>query len=170
MVVSKPHRRAASLGCGVSSPDLTKPETAKLRDLRSGPSAGMQTALSGGPYRSSIQYARSSVRGRAAERGRLAGGTSLRRRGSPMSGRALKSNTDRQSGSTYRNEYLKLTNHGTAPRNNVFVSFEPVGKDEVTWLQLPLSTSLVSAAQVRCIVTFTDDRGDWTNLATLRLP
>jgi hypothetical protein len=90
-----------------------------------------------------------------------------------------------------RNYYLVLTNHGNAPAHHVRVRIEPINATDVTWaivrswapgepdieilapnggtVRLPFLPSLAAAPQVRCIVTFTDDRGEQTNTATVRL-
>jgi hypothetical protein len=90
-----------------------------------------------------------------------------------------------------RNYYLVLTNHGNAPAHNVRVRIEPINDSDVVWaiirswapgepdieilapnggtVRLPFLPSLAAAPQVRCIVAFTDDRGEQTNTATVRL-
>jgi hypothetical protein len=89
-----------------------------------------------------------------------------------------------------RHHNLILTNHGNAPARNVRVRIEPMNDSDVVWaiirtwdhdepdieilapngtVRIPFLRSLAAAPQVRCIVTFTDDRGEQTNTATVRL-
>ncbi len=88
-----------------------------------------------------------------------------------------------------RRHNLILTNHGNAPARNVRVRIEPMNDSDVLWamirtwhdepdleilapngtVRIPFLRSLAAAPQVRCIVTFTDDRGEQTNTATVRL-
>lgn len=85
---------------------------------------------------------------------------------------------------------LVLVNLGNAPAHHVRVRLEPIRDNDLVWaiirtwapdepdieilapngtVRIPFLASLAAAPQVRCIVTFTDDRGEQTNTATVRL-
>jgi hypothetical protein len=88
---------------------------------------------------------------------------------------------------TRRNWYLVLTNTGTAPAVNVRFTIEAYDEDSEPWLvdddtvdgieaiaprgeiRFTVIATMGSALQVRCTVTWTDDRGEQQNIATLRL-
>jgi hypothetical protein len=91
---------------------------------------------------------------------------------------------------TYRSWYLALSNVGNAPARDVRVRTEPINEGENAWeptteaavgspdvevlgpdgeIRFPVGATLANSAQVRCIVTWTDGRGEQTNTATLRL-
>jgi hypothetical protein len=95
-------------------------------------------------------------------------------------------------GTRVRNWYLLLTNRGDGTARDVRVKTEPITAGEA-WefvtgidedapdvevlgpnggpnqIRLPIGAAMNSAGQVRCIVTWTDDRGEHSNRATLRL-
>jgi hypothetical protein len=89
-----------------------------------------------------------------------------------------------------KNWYLVLTNRGDGKARDIRIKTEPItdgkpwnivtGRDEGepdvellggspdnVWL--PISAMQLSAGVVRCIVTWTDDRGEHSNTATLQL-
>jgi hypothetical protein len=90
-----------------------------------------------------------------------------------------------------RNWYLALTNMGTAPARNVRFHTEAIKAEDIPWeiagapegeeptaevlppnggeVRFPIGASMENSSQVRGIVTWTDDRGEHTNVATLQL-
>jgi hypothetical protein len=91
---------------------------------------------------------------------------------------------------TRRNWYLVLANTGDAPARNVKVRLEPYGEGQEVWRILTdspesepevevlaphsetkfhLIVAMGMASQVRCVVSWSDERGIQENMATLRL-
>jgi len=89
---------------------------------------------------------------------------------------------------TARNWYLVLANTGEAPAQAVQVRLEPYREDDRVWrildqsptqplveslaphseVKFPLAIDMAMARQVRCVISWTDERGPQENLATLR--
>jgi hypothetical protein len=94
------------------------------------------------------------------------------------------------SGGTYRNWNLVLTNRGEGVARNIYLATEVTAAGE-PWeivtgtdkfqpdvealgpdgadISFPIAASMVSAGQIRCIVKWTDEAGEHSNRATLRL-
>jgi hypothetical protein len=91
---------------------------------------------------------------------------------------------------TRRNWYLVLANTGDAPARNVRVRLEPYDEEQEVWeiltdspgsepgievlaphsqTRFVLIVTLGMAPQVRCVVSWSDNRGNQENMATLRL-
>jgi hypothetical protein len=91
-------------------------------------------------------------------------------------------------GRLYRNWYLALANVGSAPARDVHINVKPVREGEEAWepvtdaaegepdvdvlgpggdIRFPVAATLAQSPQIRCTVTWTDDRGEQTNTATL---
>jgi hypothetical protein len=90
-----------------------------------------------------------------------------------------------------RNWYLVLANTGDSAARDVHFDIEAIRPDELPWdvlggsegeepdidvlpprggeVRLPIAASLASPAQVRCRVSWIDERGEQSNTATLRL-
>lgn len=92
---------------------------------------------------------------------------------------------------TVRTWYLVLTNRGDGEARDIRIKTEPLtagepwrigtgnedeeapdveqlgGKHDVIWL--PIEAKTVTAGVVRCVITWTDDRGEHSNTATLQL-